>query len=184
MPCHDILVATKIKEATLERIFATESMWKYWQQSTGLIVPQAFSASVGANNALMLTGFYSVGQSVQDAVSERYQQTYVAQQIFAGLAADGYEMHADVSPEHENTWVITARDVARNATIGVTVFKDLSFEIDFLDALHDDSVWLAGGEFGRVLEYLKIMGLSVEIIKQDIDDEARRQIMESAGVLA
>ena len=184
MPCHDILVATKIKEATIERIIATETMWQYWQQATGLVVPQAFTAMVGASNSLMLTGLYSVDKTMQDAVSERYQQTYVAQQIYAGLAADGYEMFADVSPEHENTWVITARDAVRNATIGVTVYRDLSFEIDFLDALHDDSVWLAGGEFGRVLVYLQAMGLEVEVVKQDIDDEARRQLLESAGVLA
>jgi hypothetical protein len=37
-------------------------------------------------------------------------------------------------------------------------------------------VWLSGGEFGRVLEYLRRLGLSVDIIKQDIDEESQRAI--------
>jgi len=55
----------------------------------------------------------------------------------------------------------------------------LQFEIDFLDALHDDSVWLSGGEFGRVLEYLRKLGLSVDILKQDIDNEKQQAISSS-----
>lgn len=192
MPCHDILVQGSIQKASWDRISATEEMWQYWVQATGMTVPVGFRPQISYANGSL--GFsmdrYSVGfegsnspeAASKDAI-ERYQQAYVAKQIFDGLAADGYGMHAEVSPESEGTWLIRAHDESRNATIGVTVYRDMSFEIDFLDALHDDSVWLTGGEFGRVLEYLKAAGLGIDVIKTDIDWEMRRQMAANGEAL-
>jgi len=183
MPCHDILVETAIKDATSEQVAQTAQMWEHMIERLGLSLPLGFSIRAGRSGGLMLSS-YNDEPSKMDEAKTRYQQTYVARQIFDSLMAEGYEMNAWVEPDHEGTWVIHARDVTRNATIGVVVYKTLEFEIDFLDALHDDSVWLAGGEFGRVIERIRQMGLSAEVVKLDIDDEAKRQVSRASGLLA
>lgn len=194
MPCHDILVQGSIQQVNWDRISATDEMWQYWVQSTGMTLPVGFQPRIAYSDGSLAFSMdrYSVGFEGSDspeanptakAAVERYQQAYVAKQIFDGLAADGYSMHAEISSESEGTWLIRARDESRNATIGVTVYRDMSFEIDFLDALHDDSVWLSGGEFGRVLEYLRQAGLGIEVIKTDIDWEMRRQMAADGEAL-
>lgn len=187
MPCHDILVKTAITDASYEWIQKATPFWESEIANLGLIIPAGFYVSTQNNRAsyddvsssLMISGISSLSATDQAIVVERYQQSYVASQIFAALQADGYTMTATFSTDFEGAWIIEARDETRNATIGVTLFRDLQFEIDFLDALHDDSVWLSGGEFGRVLEYLRRLGLSVDIIKQDIDEESKRAIASS-----
>ena len=185
MPCHDILIETGITQATYEQIRATSPMWKYWISAFPMAGSEIVSPIVRPDGTLAMPA-YSYGISSEDnaALVERYKQTYLATQIFAALEAEGYEMHAIPSPDHEGTWVITAKDVTRNATIGVTVYRTLEFEIDFLDALHDDSVWLAGGEFGRVIERIRSMGLTAEIVKLDVDEEKKRQFGQSSFLLA
>jgi hypothetical protein len=184
MPCHDILVKTAITDASYEWIQKATPFWESEIANLGLTIPAGFYVTTQNNRAsyddvsssLMISGISSLSAADQATVVERYQQSYVASQIFAALQADGYTMTATFSTDFEGAWIIEARDETRNATIGVTLFRDLQFEIDFLDALHDDSVWLSGGEFGRVLEYLRRLGLSVDIIKQDIDEESQRAI--------
>jgi len=176
MPCHDILIETGITQATYEQIRATSPMWKYWISAFPMAGSELVSPIVRPDGTLAMPA-YSYGISSEESAA-------LATQIFSALEAEGYEMHAVPSPEHEGTWVITAKDVARNATIGVTVYRTLEFEIDFLDALHDDSVWLAGGEFGRVIERIRSMGLTAEIVKLDVDDEKKRQFGQSSFLLA
>lgn len=184
MPCHDILIETAIQGATREQVEKTADMWNHMVDRLGVAIPAGFNVRAGYTGGLTLTAFYSDDQAKLDMARTRYQQTYVARQIFDALMADGYEMEAWVEPDHEGTWVIRARDVSRNATIGVVVYHTLEFEIDFLDALHDDSVWLAGGEFGRVIERIKSMGLSAEVVKLDVDEEAKRHLRQVSGLLA
>lgn len=182
MPCHDILIETAIKQVSASQISDTVPMWNMMASVLNLIVPNDFYARADYRDNLVLSGSF-VSADIQAEVVQRYQQSYVARQIFASLEADGYEMHAYVSPDHEGTWVINARDVTRNATIGVVVYKTLEFEIDFLDVLHDDSVWLVGGEFGRVIERIQSMGLATEVVKLDIDDNAKKMYAQSSNAL-
>ena len=187
MPCHDILVKTAITDASSEWITKAAPFWEQQIIELGLVIPSGFYASVTAarrsyddtSAVIALSGISGLSVSDQAILTERYQQSYVASQIFAALQSDGYTMSARFSTDYEGAWIIEARDETRNATIGVTLFRDLQFEIDFLDALHDDSVWLSGGEFGRVLEYLRKLGLSVDILKQDIDNEKQQAISSS-----
>lgn len=184
MPCHDILVKTSITDASLEWIAKAAPFWEQQIIELGLVIPAGFYASVTSASrsyddisaVIALAGISGLSVSDQAILTERYQQSYVASQIFAALQSDGYTMSARFSTDYEGAWIIEARDETRNATIGVTLFRDLQFEIDFLDALHDDSVWLSGGEFGRVLEYLRKLGLSVDILKQDVDAEKQQAI--------
>lgn len=181
MPCHDILIETAIKQVTTEQISETAPMWSMMSSVLNLAVPNDFYARPNYENNLAL--YRISGGSIDEELVQRYQQSYVARQIFAALEADGYEMHAYVSPDHEGTWVINARDVTRNATIGVVVYKTLEFEIDFLDVLHDDSVWLVGGEFGRVIEKVQAMGLATEVVKMDIDNNAKAIYSQESNAL-
>lgn len=183
MPCHDILIETAIQNATQNQVDKTADMWKHMVDRLGIALPAYLSIVAARSGSLMLTSSYEEQPGIMAAVRERYQQTYVARQIFDALMADGYEMEAWVEPDHEGTWVIRARDVTRNATIGVVVYRTMEFEIDFLDALHDDSVWLAGGEFGRVIERIRDMGLAAEVVKLDIDEEAKRHLRQTSGLL-
>jgi len=184
MPCHDILVQTGILEADQSSLERAAQFWEAQVSAMGLLVPAGFRASLTqrasyddtASQRLDLLGLYSIPAADQQVIKQRYEQAYVGAQIFAALQADGYEMTSFWSPEHEGTWVIEARDNSRNATIGVTLYRTLDFEIDFLDALHDDSVWLSGGEFGRVLEFMRRLGLSTEVVKQEVDEDTRRAL--------
>lgn len=150
----------------------------------GLQLPYGFRAAIGSSRAsyseyqteLVLSGLIGLPVASQQILTERYKQAYVAGQIFTALQNDGYDMNASFTTDMEGAWVIEARDITRNATIGVTLYRTLEFEIDFLDAMHDDSVWLSGGEFGRIIEMLKKMGLNVNVEKVDIDEEKRRAI--------
>ena len=175
MPCHDILVQTAILEADQSSIERAAQFWEAQISAMGLLVPAGFRASLTqrasyddtAAQKLALLGLYNIPAADQQVIKQRYEQAYVGAQIFAALQADGYEMTSVWSPEHEGTWVIEARD---------NLYRTLDFEIDFLDALHDDSVWLSGGEFGRVLEFMRRLGLSTEVVKQEVDEETRRAL--------
>lgn len=183
MPCHDILIETVIKNATPEQIASTTDMWRVMATQLGLRTGD-FNVRAGREGNLVMSATWTDDAESLSIAKTRYQQSYVARQIFDALVADGYEMEAWVDPDHEGTWVIRARDISRNATIGVVVYHTLEFEIDFLDALHDDSVWLSGGEFGRVIERIKAMGLAAEVVKLDIDEEAKRHLRQANGLLA
>jgi hypothetical protein len=184
MPCHDILVETSIVKATDEQVERAAPMWKHMVEALDLTIPDRWGVTVSGAGYLMFLSAYGSSSAAYSLANERYAQTYVGRQIFAALEADGYEMEAYVSPDAEGTWVIKARDITRNATIGVTLYRTLEFEIDFLDALHDDSVWLSGGEFGRVIERIKAMGLSADVVKLDVDEEAKRHLRQAGGLLA
>lgn len=187
MPCHDILIETAIKESSFSQIEATESTWQHVVQAFGLNVPVSMFARASYDGTLIIAGLTDI-QGVRvgnaDEIVMRYSQAYVSRQIFDALVLDGYEMNMYADPDHGGTVKIEARNIGRNATIGVEVYSDLTFEIDFLDALHDDSVWLAGGEFGRVIERIKGMGLTAEIVKLDIDDDKKRAVANSSTLLA
>jgi hypothetical protein len=176
MVCHDILVQTSITEASQEWIDRAEQFWASETQILGLKTPVGMRPYAGYDGKLSLSGLSGESAEVQASLVERYSQAYVASQIFAGLQADGYEMTANYLTNNEGIWVIEARDNSRNATIGVTLYRTLEFEIDFLDALHDDSVWLTGGEFGRVLEFLRRQGLAVEPVNIEIDPDRARAV--------
>jgi hypothetical protein len=186
MPCHDILVETAIQTATMGQIQATEEMWGRMVDSLGLKLPAVFLVRPASDGSLVFERSYSSDPQVVSAVDarRRYEQTYVARQLRDALAEDGYEITDWIDPDHEGTWVIEARDITRNARIGVVVYHTLEFEIDFLDGSHDDSVWLAGGEFGRVLNRVRAIGLSAEVVRLDVNEEAKRQIQQSNGMLA
>lgn len=186
MPCHDILVETGIVSATTTQVEAVREFWEYAISGLNLAYALRSQPYVDRNGKIQIS-LYGPSATremtivdMQTAVSERFNQTYLAKQLFDALQSDGYEMHAIVSPEHEGTWEITARDISRNATIGVTVYRDMRFEIDFLDAMHDDTVWLAGGEFGRILEQLRRQGMDVNVVKMDIDEDMKRMASESS----
>lgn len=183
MPCHDILVQTGIQNATQSQVDAMSDMWNHMVDRLGLELPKSYVMSVNSLGSLVSRAGYMEDRDLITATNQRFIQTYVARQIFDALMSDGYEMEAWAEPDSEGTWVIKARDVTRNATIGVVVYHTLEFEIDFLDALHDDSVWLSGGEFGRVLDRLRALGLSAEAVKVDIDDEQRRGLSQLAGLI-
>ena len=184
MPCHDILVQTSITEANQEAVSEAQPFWLATANAQGITIPLSFGATVGGrvsyddtnSRTLSLMGLAGLPVATQDTIKERYEQSFVAGQLFRALQEDGYEMSAVFSPEHEGTWVIEAKDISRNATIGVTLYRTLDFEIDFLDAMHDDSVWLSGGEFGRILEYLRRLGMSVDVLKQDINQEIKQSV--------
>jgi len=186
MPCHDILVATSIREASRQQVEQTGEFWTHMAESMGIPFPAGSTVYVDRLGQIQVSLASSNGNTLatKEIVSERYAQTYLAKQLYDGLQADGYDMHAYVSPAHEGTWEITARDITRNATIGVTVYRNLQFEIDFLDAMHDDSVWLAGGEFGRVLELLRSRGMDVSVMKMDINQEIKASVSSSNTLLA
>ncbi len=184
MPCHDILVQTSILEANQKWIDLAEDFWKAEVSMLGLVVPVGFNATAvpsrrsydDLSTSLALMGLSSLSADQQSVFKTRYEQAYVAAQIFAALEADGYQMTADFTTDYEGMWSIEARDLARNATIGVKLYHTLEFDIDFLDASHSPDVWLTGGEFGRVLEFLKRQGLGVDVLKLDVDEDARRAL--------
>lgn len=184
VPCHDILVRTDIIDPQQEWVDVAQTFWESEVQMLGIQLPFGFRAGVGSSRAsysdykqeLVLMGLFGIPYEQQVLITERYKQAYVAGQIFTALQNDGYDMSASFTTDMEGAWVIEARDISRNATIGVTLYRTLEFEIDFLDAMHDDSVWLSGGEFGRIIEMLKKMGLNVNVEKIDIDEDKRRAI--------
>lgn len=184
MPCHDILVRTDISDPQQQWIDAAKDFWNTEVQMLGLQLPNTFFAGIGKSresysdfkNELILSGLYVYPLDKQQEIVQRYKQAYVAAQIFQALQNDGYDMTASFTLDMEGAWDIRARDITRNATIGVTLYRTLEFEIDFLDAMHDDSVWLSGGEFGRILEMLKTMGLNVNVENVNVDEEKKRSI--------
>ena len=186
MPCHDILVETAIQSATSRQVAATQEMWGRMVDALGLKLPDYFSVRASSLGKLVIETSYTSNPEVISLADARvrYEQTYVARQLRDALAEDGYEITDWVDPDHEGTWVIEARDITRNARIGVVVYHTLEFEIDFLDASHDDSVWLAGGEFGRVLARIREIGLSAEVVKLDIDEEAKRHLAQTNALRA
>ena len=184
MPCHDILVRTDITDPQQEWISVAQPFWESEVQILGIQLPYGFRVAVGDSRAsysdykkeLVLAGLFGLMNEQQNLITERYKQAYVAGQIFTALQNDGYDMSASFTTDMEGAWVIEAKDITRNATIGVTLYRTLEFEIDFLDAMHDDSVWLSGGEFGRIIEMLKKMGLNINVEKVDIDEDKRRAV--------
>ena len=154
-------------------------------------------AFVQADGALVVDSEAYVGYNgdagfnQRKLVTDRIQQAYIGAAIQKAFNDEGFDVQWVFDPSIEvadeegkvaprGSYVLEGYSALLNGRMKAIVHGNNTFNIDFLEGLEEECVWLDGGLYQRIEDNLSKIGLKSTVLKAEWNEQKARAGVEAA----